>query len=132
MYAFTLKLPTGEAERRLGNKGVDVALCAVVGKTCGPVTLTWHGGYVCVSRDRPRDFWRLAGALEYRLTETWALTGEIVCTLGVNVAPDVTVLRMGAVYALTTRVKLDGAVGMGMTRASRDVLLTVGATMTLF
>ena len=39
---------------------------------------------------------------------------------------------MGSVYVLTTQVKLDGAVGVGVTRASPDVLPPVGATMTLF
>lgn len=82
MYAVTLRLPTGDAARGLGEQGVDTALIAVGGKTLGPVKLTWNGGYTFVSRDRALDFWLLTGALEYRPTQTWALVGECVSTLG--------------------------------------------------
>jgi hypothetical protein len=44
----------------------------------------------------------------------------------------VAVLRVGATYSLTPRIKLDSAVGVGVTRASPDVLVTIGTTMTLF
>ena len=46
--------------------------------------------------------------------------------------PDTVVLRAGAVYAITDRIKLDGAVGVGVTRESPDVLITVGVTIALF
>ena len=98
------------AERRLGDTGVDAALFAVLDTAFGPVTRTWNGGHASVSRDQHLDFWLLAGSLAYCLTETWALAGAIVSTLGVSAAPDVAVLRLSAVSALTTRVKLDGAV----------------------
>jgi hypothetical protein len=47
-------------------------------------------------------------------------------------APDVAVLRVGAVYPLSRRIKLDGALGWGVTRASPGVLLIVGVTIALF
>jgi hypothetical protein len=132
MYALTLRLPTGNAARLLGDTGVDATLIAVVGKTLGPVTLTWNGGYVFVSRDRALESWLLAASLDYRVSEPWSLAGEVVSTLGVDQAPPLAVLRLGSAYALSTRVKLDGAVGVGITRASPDVLLTVGVTLALF
>lgn len=132
MYAVTLRLPTGDAARGLGEQGVDTALIAVGGKTLGPVKLTWNGGYTFVSRDRALDFWLLTGALEYRPTQTWALVGECVSTLGVTKVPAEVVLRVGAVYPLSRRLKLDGALGWGVTRASPDLLLTVGVTIALF
>ena len=47
-------------------------------------------------------------------------------------APTVAVLRVGATYSLTPRIKLDSAVGVGVTRASPDVTVTVGTTIALF
>jgi hypothetical protein len=132
LYSLTLRLPTGSATHGLGDAGVDAALFAVVGKTFGPLTLNWNGGYAFVSRDRDLDFWLLATSLEYRMTETWSLVGEVVSALGGHHAPDVAVLRVGATYTLSPRIRLDGAVGMGVTRASPDVLITIGTTITLF
>ena len=132
LYSFTLRFPTGSAARGLGDTGVDAALFAVVGKTFGPVTLHWNGGYAFLSRDRDLDFWLLATSLEYPVTEAWSLVGEVASALGVHQAPDVAVLRVGATYTLSPRLRLDGAVGVGVTRASPDVLATMGITMTLF
>jgi hypothetical protein len=111
---------------------VDATLLAVVGKTFGPVTLNWNGGYVFISRDRDLDLVLLSTSLEYRVTETWSLVSEVVSAIGVNQAPDVAVLRVGATYNLTPRIKLDGAVGAGVTRDSPNVTVTVGTTIALF
>ncbi len=130
--SVVLRLPTGDDTRGLGAEGVDVTLLAVLGKAFGPVTLTWNGGYTFVTQERELDTWILAGALEYRVTEAWALVGEVFSTLGADHAPDTAILRVGNVYALTERIKLDAAVGFGMTRDTPDVLVTVGATIALF
>jgi hypothetical protein len=132
LYASTLRFPTSLGPSGLGENGVDATLLAVVGKTFGPVTLNWNGGYVFISRDRDLDLVLLSTSLEYRLTETWSLVGEVVSAIGVNQAPAVAVLRGGATYSLTPRIRLDGAVAVGVTRASPDVLVTIGTTMTLF
>jgi hypothetical protein len=134
--SLTLKLPTGDETRGLGSPGVDVGLLAVVSKAFGPVTLMLNGGYTfvddSVTQARDLDFWVAAGAIEYRATEAWALVGEIVGILGADKAPDTAVLRVGSVYAVTDWLKLDGAIGFGLTRDSPDVLVTVGATLALF
>lgn len=132
MVAFTLRLPTGNRERGLGDQGVDAGLFAVVGKSIGPVTLNGNGGYVFVSRDRALDFGVLTGSLEYRLSPALSVLAEGVGTLGVDLAPNTGVLRFGVLYALSQRVKLDAAVGFGVTGASPDVTATLGTTITLF
>ena len=132
LFAFNLRLPTGNRDRGLGDDGVDAGLFAVAGKTLGPLTLTWNGGYTFVSRDRTLDFWTLAGSLEYRLSDTFSLLGESVSTLGANEVPTTVVLRVGALYALSKRVNLDGSIAFGVTSASPDVLATVGTTIVLF
>jgi hypothetical protein len=130
--SLVLRLPTGDETRDLGAEGVDVTLLAVASKAFGPVTLTWNGGYTFVTQKRDLDTWILAGSVEYRATEAWTLVGEIFSVLGATQAPDVATLRVGNVYAITGRVKLDAAIGFGLTRESPDVTATVGATITLF
>lgn len=130
--AFTLRLPTGDEERGLGDEDVDVGLLAVVSKAFGPLTLTWNGGYTFVTRDSDLDFWTFAGSIEYRVTKALVLVAEAVGTVGVESEPDTVVLRVGGVYAINDRVRLDGAVGFGANRASPDVVVTVGVTIALF
>ena len=131
--SFTLRLPTGDEDRGLGAEEVDVGLLAVASKSIGPLTLTWNGGYTFVIRDRDLDTWVLNGAVEYRVTPAWSLVGETVNTLAAHKeGVDTYVLRAGSVYAVHERVKLDGAVGVGLTRESPDVIVTVGVTIALF
>lgn len=130
--SLTLRLPTGDEERGLGDEDVDVGLLAVVSKAFGPLTLTWNGGYTFVTRDRDLDFWTLAGSIEYRITKALVLVGEAVSTLGTASEPNTAVLRVGGVYAISDRVRLDMAVGFGVNRASPDVLVTAGVTIALF
>lgn len=133
--SLTLRLPTGDVDRGLGAEDVDVGLLAVVSKAFGPFNLTVNGGYTFVTRDQDLDFWTAAGSVEYRATKEWSLVGEIVCGLGihgVHRTPDTIVLRAGATYAITDRLRLDGAVGAGLTRESPDVLITIGLTILLF
>lgn len=132
--SLTLRLPTGDQDRGLGAEDVDAGLLAVLSKTLGPVTLTVNGGYTFVMRDRDLDFWTATGSVEYRATKEWSLVGEIVSGLGIHGdrTPDTIVLRAGTIYAITERVKLDGAVGIGATRDSPDVVVTFGVTIALF
>lgn len=127
--SLTLRLPTGDEERGLGSEDVDVGLLGVISKSFGPVTLTGHLGYTFVTRDPDLNFWTFNAAMEYRVTRVWSLVGEVVSTVGEAKAADTAVLRVGSVYALNDRIKLDGAVGVGVTKQSPDVTVTVGATV---
>lgn len=130
--SLTLRLPTGDETRGLGDEDIDVGLLAVVSKAFGLVTLTWNGGYTFVTRDRDLDFWTLAGSVEYRATKAWSLVGEIVSALAARKGVDTVMLRAGTVYAMTDRIRLDGAVGFGVTRESPTVHVTIGVTIALF
>jgi len=97
----------------------------------GPVTLTANAGYTFVTRDRDRDVVNLNASVEVGVTRAWSVVGEVVSALTTNHRSDHhVVLRAGTVYALSERVRLDAAVGFGVTRASPDALLTVGVTIT--
>lgn len=127
--SLTLRLPTGNDERGLGSEDVDVGLLGVMSKSFGPVTVTGHLGYTFVTRDSDLNFWTFNAATEYRATRVWSLVGEVVSAIGEAKAADTVVLRLGSVYALTDRIKLDGAVGFGATKESPDVIVTVGMTV---
>ena len=132
LAGLTVLVPTGDERRGLGADEVAVGLVAVGSKTFGPVTLTGNLGYTFVTPDRELDFWTLAASLEYRVRKAWILVGEVVSAVGADRAPDLAVLRAGAIYVVGDRLKLDGAVGVGLTRRSPDVLVTVGLTISLF
>lgn len=108
--SLTLRVPTGDEGRGLGAEDVDVGLM----------------------RDRDLDVWTAAGSVEYRATRAWSLVGEIVSGLGSDSAADTVVLRAGTTYSVTDRIRADAAIGVGATRESPDVLLTVGVTIVLF
>lgn len=132
LAGFTVRLPTGAERRGLGAADVDAGIVAVASKAVGPLTLTGNVGYTFVTRDRELDFWTLAASLDYRVAKAWILVGEVVSAVGADRAADVAVLRAGAIYAVSDRLKFDGAVGVGLTRGSPDVLITIGMTISLF
>lgn len=125
----TLRLPTGDTRRGLGEEDVDVEVLAALGKSLGAVTLTWNGGYTFVTRDRELDAWLLRAALEYAATSAWSLVGEVVSTRLDAGSAATAVLRAGTTYAISKRVRFDTAVGAGVTRSSPDVLVTIGLTL---
>lgn len=129
LVAVTLRLPTGDDERGLGEPGVDVGVLAVISKTFGPLTLTGNGGYTFVTDDREQDFVTLAASAEYRVTEAWALVGEVFSEVGIHTGAAPVVLRGGSTYAIAPRIRLDGAVGVGLTDQSPDAVVTVGVTI---
>lgn len=66
------------------------------------------------------------------ISKAWSLVGEVVGELAMSHrADDVVLLRAGTVYAVSERIRFDAAVGFGATRASPDVLLTIGVTINL-
>lgn len=130
--ALAIRLPTGDEDRGLGEADVDVRLLAGASKAFGPATLTGNGGYTFITRDRDLDTVLLRGSLEYELTKAWTLVGEVVSALGIDRARDEAVLRVGAVWSASARVRLDGGIGFGLSGASPDVLVTVGLTLDLF
>jgi hypothetical protein len=132
LAALAVRLPTGDDERGLGDEEVDVGLLAVVSKAFGPVSLTLNGGHTFVTREGDGSFWTVAGAVEYRATTAWSVMGEVVSGFGDSAVDDVVILRAGTVYAISERVRVDTAVGVGATRDSPVVIFTVGVTVALF
>ncbi len=132
MAAVAMRLPTGDADRGLGDRGVDVQALAVASKTFGPVTATINGGYVFATHDRAADSVNIFASVETAITRAWSIAAEAVTDLATSrQTDDRLVLRVGTVYALGERVRLDAAAGFGATRASPDLFLTLGITILL-
>jgi hypothetical protein len=132
MIAVAARLPTGDAARGLGSEEVDVQMLGVAAKTLGPLTLFLNAGYTIVTQGRRLDVVNLNAAAQIEVARAWSLVGEVVSEFAANGrVADRVVLRAGAAYGFTERVRLDAAVGLGVTRASPDLLLTVGVTLAL-
>jgi Putative MetA-pathway of phenol degradation len=130
--AVGVRLPTGDPDRGLGEREVDVQPLAIASKTFGPVTLTVNAGYTFVTRDRDLDVVNVNASAEASVTKAWLIVGEVVSELATSRrADDSVVLRVGTVYAVSERVRLDAAAGFGATRASPDLLLTIGITINI-
>lgn len=129
LAALAVRLPTGDADRGLGSPGVDVTMLAVAGKSWGPVTVHGNAGYTIVTDDRGADVWRLAASAEWAAGGGWTLGAEIVSDVGATAAPTTAVIRAGARFDLSDVITIDGAVGVGLTRSSPDLVTTVGLTL---
>ena len=127
LAALNLRLPTGDADRGLGAEGVDVGVLAVAGKTLGPVAVNGNVGYTFATADRRLDAWTLAASIEYRGGPAWTLVAETVHAI-LPRGPDTAVLRAGGTWTVHKAIRLDTAVGAGLTRGSPDVTVTVGVT----
>ena len=132
MVAAAARLPTGDQDRGLGEEDVDVQALVVASKTFRPVTLTINTGYTFITRDRALDVVNLNASAEVPVAAAWTIVGEMVGEFATSRrSADRVVLRAGAVYAVGERLRFDAAAGFGVTRASPDVLLTVGVTIAL-
>jgi len=132
MAAVVVRLPTGDQSRGLGQHDVDVQALAIASKTFAPVTLTLNAGYTFITRDRALDVVNLTASAEIQMSQSWSIVGEIVSEVAThrqNV--DRAIVRAGTVYVVHERVLFDAAVGCGLTRASPDVVVTIGVTITL-
>jgi hypothetical protein len=108
--------------------GFDLDARLAVSKAMGPFTVTWNGGYGFTTDGVTVHALLLGLAGEYRATKALALVAETFSEVIFDGEDPSVVLRAGAVYAITDRIRLDGAVGVGLTRNSPDVTATLGVT----
>ena len=128
--AVTVRLPTGDAERGLGDEDVDVTVLGIVGKRVASFLLHGNVGYRFVTADRRLDMWIVAASVEYQLNTRLSLVGEALGFLPADGDQDATGrFRAGVVYSVRDNVKLDAAVGHGFTGDSPRALVTVGVTI---
>jgi hypothetical protein len=137
---LTLRLPTGDESKGLGDDGVDVGLLLAGSAKLGAVILTGNVGYTFVTEGGDLDFVTLGASLEWPIPDTrWTLVAEVVSEIATGKdADDTVVIRGGFRYALyetdaaeawLKALILDGAVGVGLTSASPDAVATVGLSL---
>lgn len=136
---LSVRLPTGDEARGLGADGVDVGLLLAASRTLGSLTLTANVGYTITTGDAHADVVTLAGSVEWAPGGAWRLVGELVGEIAVGRdADDTAVVRVGVAWdvfdageapGLLRRATLDGAIGVGLTSASPDVVATIGLTL---
>lgn len=128
--AVTVRLPSGDPDRGLGEDGVDVTVLGIVGKRVEPFVLHGNVGYRFVTAERSLDMWIVAASVEYQLNARLSLVGEALGFLPADGDQDATGrFRAGVVYSMRDNVRLDAAVGRGFTRDSPRALVTVGVTI---
>jgi hypothetical protein len=108
--------------------GLEVEARLAVSTTMGPVTLTGNGGYAFTTDGTTVHAMLLGLSAEYRTTPALSLVAETFSEITFDGAGPSVVARAGAVYAISDRVRVDGAVGVGLTRNSPDLTATLGVT----
>ncbi len=111
----------------------------VASRALGPVTLTANVGYTITTGDADADVVLLAGSAEWAVHGPWRLVGELVGEIGVGRdAGDTALARLGFTWdvfdagdapGLLRKATLAGAVAVGLTSASPDVVATLGLTL---
>jgi hypothetical protein len=134
-----LRLPTGDEARGLGAAGVDVGLLLAASRTLDTVTLTTNVGYTITTGSADADVVVLAGSVEWAPGGPWRLVGELVGEVPVGRdAVGTAVVRVGATWDVfdageapgrLRKATIDGAIGVGLTPASPDVVATIGLTL---
>ena len=132
LAGFTLRLPTGDADRGLGAEGFDPGALLAVSRVLGDFQLTGNGGYTLVTDDRSLDFWTASAALEWAAAKGTILAGELVGNVGADEADDVALVRFGLVHEWSMSLKLDAAIAAVLKEASPDVVLSFGVTLALY
>ena len=125
-----LKLPTGSERRGLGSGATDAGILLVGSKEFGPITAHLNLGYRFVGASGQDDVFRWGVAASLKMSETLAFVGEMVGETNSDprAKEDPMAIRAGLTYAVRQDLVLDGAVSLGLTRASPDYVLTVGVT----
>ncbi len=127
LLAAAVRFPTGR--EGLGDDDLDVLALVGASKTFGPLTVTGNAVYRFTLRDRDLDVWGLAASLEFAATERLTLVAEVVYEEGVDQAGRSALARGGVVYAVTESLRLDAAVGAGLTSEAPDLSLRLGLTL---
>lgn len=114
--APSVKLPTADTDRGLGNGGVDVGLTAILSKSLGPVGLHLNAGYTFTGREsfqgaELRDTYFYGGALEVPLLEPVNLVGDVfVEQVEVEGERNTVAFTAGLTLALGKALTLDAAI----------------------
>jgi hypothetical protein len=108
-------LPTGNADRGLGNGGSQIFLPLWATKTWDEFTLYGGGGYLINNGPGNRNDWYFGAVAQYQLSRQWALGGEpFHSTPPVVTQGSSTGVTLGAIYQIDSRSQLLLSIGKGV------------------
>lgn len=133
--AFTvsgiLKIPTASESKGLGSGQTDFGINAILTKS---LSKKWavhlNLGYTFIGEDHVNNELNYSMAVQFFLTEKWALVGEVVGGNNFNGrhGDDPFSGLIGTYYSITDKIIWDAGVEIGMNQAAPDVRLTTGLT----
>lgn len=130
-----IKLDTGDYDKGLGSGDRDYSVFAVASKAFGNLTAHAHLGYTLVGDKKDenlRGIYLYSFALDYGITETFHLVGEI----NGNRHPDRSEtedprdILLGVTYKFSEKFTFDFAVRRGLTSSTPDWSATTGVSIT--
>jgi hypothetical protein len=113
-------LPTGNADRGLGNGGSQIFLPLWAMKTWDKFTLYGGGGYLINNGIGNRNDWYFGVVAQYQLSPQWSLGGELFhSTPPIVTQGSSTGVTLGAIYQIDSRSQLLLSIGKGVQDAAQ-------------
>jgi hypothetical protein len=135
MPAFAIsgkvKIPTASESRGLGSGNTDFGLNTILTKNLSKrFALHLNLGYTFIGENGENNELNYSGALQFVLSDKWALVGEIVGVKNFSGLEGDNPLSglFGTYYLITENITWDAGVEIGMNKAAPDFRLTTGLT----
>ena len=113
-------LPTGNADRGLGNGGGQILLPLWLQKSYGKFTTYGGGGYLLNNGTGNRNDWYFGWVVLYQVSATWTLGGEIFHSTPQTVAQGAsTGFTLGGIYQIDDHTQLLISAGKGLQDAAQ-------------
>ncbi len=127
-----VKLPTASQSKGLGTGRTDFSLIAIATKTLSKrVVLHLNLGYTFVGERGTNNELIYSAAVQFILSNEWALVGEIIGVNNFNGrhGDDPLSGLIGTYYLITDKTIWDAGVEIGMNKAGPDFRITTGLTL---
>ncbi|HZI84109.1 MAG TPA: transporter [Casimicrobiaceae bacterium] len=119
-FAPKLLLPTGNADRGLGNGGTAVYLPIWLQKNLGDLRTYGGGGYWINRGSGNRNYWFVGAEAQYRFSDRWMLGAEIFHTTPTRLDERAsTGFNVGGAYAIDPRAQWLFSIGKGLQNVSQ-------------
>jgi cobalt/nickel transport protein len=127
----TVKIPTASESKGLGSGKTDFHINTILTKYLNKrLVLHLNLGYTFIGEKHVNNELNYSMAIQFILTERWALVGEIVGVNNLNGrhGDDPISGLLGTYYLITDKIVWDAGLEIGMTRAAPDFRFTTGLT----
>jgi hypothetical protein len=129
--AAKVKIPTASESKGLGSGKADFAINTIFTEELSKrFVLHLNLGYTLIGEHGADNEMNYSGAVQFILSDKWALVGEIVGVNNFNghKRDDPVSGLIGTTYLITENISWDAGIEIGMNRAAPDYRLTTGLT----